>query len=124
MCDLRPTQLQAATELFYANAQIQLELKYFQKAEKDYEAASSLNTQSERVENPCINDLASSSAYHNAVEVTSYLQRITRLFSIRRIRRSTMASSVCMIGQQLCGVYETLLVLLCEAGANASAGTC
>ena len=124
LCDLRPTQLQAATELLYANAQIQMELKYFQNAGNDVEATpknaiSSEQEGSSRVEyaqNQDIDDLASFSRYRDAVKATNYLKRITRLFFTRRIRRSTVAASVCMIGQQLCGVYKFLLVLLLDAG--------
>ena len=119
LCDLRPTQLQAATELLYANAQIQMELKYFHNTGNDVEATprNSISGHKEgpngveHVENQDIDGLASFSRYWDAVKATTYLQRITRLFFIRRIRRSTVAASVCMLGQQLCAMYKFLLVL-------------
>ncbi len=124
LCDLRPTQLQAATELLYANAQIQMELKYFHNAGNDVEATPTNAISSEKevsngveqVEDQDIDDLASFSRYRDAVKATNYLERITRLFFTHRIRRSTVAASVCMIGQQLCGVYKFLLVLFLDTG--------
>jgi hypothetical protein len=35
---------------------------------------------------------------------SSYLRRVTELFTVPRVRRSTLASWVVMIGQQLCGI--------------------
>lgn len=134
LCELRPTHLQAAAELLYANAQIQTELRYFENAP----GAAQINGQppvdaqtngpspggtpttgkcpcptqingqppehvgAEESQNP---RLARFSAYPRAVSGTSYLHRISRLFLERRIRRATLAASICMIGQQLCGVY-------------------
>lgn len=42
--------------------------------------------------------------YKNAVERTHYWTRIIQLFRNPRTRRSTVAASVVMLGQQLCGV--------------------
>ncbi|ETN38614.1 uncharacterized protein HMPREF1541_06651 [Cyphellophora europaea CBS 101466] len=83
LCALRQTPLQAATELFFANAQIQKEIDYMRRRATKGD--------------------------------TNYWSRILQLFLNDRTRRSAVAATVVMFGQQLCGVnvlafYSTVFI--------------
>jgi MFS family permease len=112
MCRLRHTPLQAATELFFANAQLQEELKYIRRHEADLEGATSGAhlSMSESDQDAGTRDaidlkkLGEFKWYHNAVQESSYWGRIIQLFSNDRTRRAAVAACIVMIGQQLCGV--------------------
>lgn len=52
-----------------------------------------------------VSNISNLQYYHNEVEKTHYWTRILQLFRNGRTRRATVAASVVMLGQQLCGVY-------------------
>lgn len=102
LCTLRHTPLQAAAELFYAHAQIQMEIEYMRNSPlfEDFEMqANGTNGHHQGVDK--LSDLQ---YYRNAVQGTNYWSRILQLFRNGRTRRATIASTVVMLGQQLCGV--------------------
>lgn len=115
LCALRETSLQAATELFFANAQIQREIQYMRKVANDEDLEKStaekvpigdVNKPNERGPSLTVpvQELGQLKTYHEAVKRTNYWTRIVRLFFDGRTRRSAVAASVVMFGQQLCGV--------------------
>jgi hypothetical protein len=115
LCALRETPLQAATELFFANAQIQREIHYMRlegnepDVEKTLEPATT-NGDTKRLDGRSpslsisVEDLGKLQTYHLAVKRTNYWKRIIQLCRDARTRRSAIAAGVVMIGQQLCGV--------------------
>ena len=98
---LRPTPLQAATELFYANAQLQTEVTLFRRetAVPDKEAEEDLNEKEENAD-----AIIESNAYQKYWKSTNYWSRLYQLFRNPRSRRAAVAASVVMLAQQLCGV--------------------
>jgi hypothetical protein len=121
LCALRETPLQAATELFFANAQIQREIHYMRReakeqdiektdTEKPAEAANGQDGDGKRPDGrgPSLSipveELGQLQTYHKAVKKTNYWMRIIQLFYDDRTRRSVVAAGVVMLGQQLCGV--------------------
>lgn len=112
LCALRQTPLQAATELFYANAQVQMEVMYFVKpymSKPSKEKSSpSLRTESRDPEAQHVEDVKfdpdiRESRFQEEVSKTYYWTRIWLLFRNGRTRRAAIAASVVMLGQQLCG---------------------
>jgi hypothetical protein len=104
LCALRHTHLQAAAELFYAHAQIQMEIEFMHEHElADFEmqlrGVNGVNGNHQPV-----NNLSNLQFYRKAVDSTNYWSRILQLFRNERNRRATVASSCVMLGQQLCGV--------------------
>ena len=92
MCQLRHTPLQAARDLFYANAQLQVEsekmLKHIQLYEDELPAGFY----------PAIQ------TYQEKVKKLSWWDRIWALVANRRTRRALQSSLIVMIAQQLCGL--------------------
>ncbi|KAL8704121.1 MAG: hypothetical protein Q9201_002705 [Fulgogasparrea decipioides] len=78
---LRNTPLQAARDLYYINAQVQLEEKMLGDADILISDGKEYTTSSGR-----------------------YATRFIQLFTIARIRRATLAAFVVMIAQQMCGI--------------------
>ena len=119
LCALRRTPLQAATELFFANAQIQKELRYIRK-KRDIERQSANEMgngnaaygRAQLVDDIDVHNLGNFEWYHHAVEQSTYWGRILQLFRDPRTRRATIAASVVMLGQPLCGVYVGLCSLI------------
>ena len=108
LCMLRPSPLQAAAELFYAHAQIQMEVEYMQIATRAIDSEKQVNgAQVQHQED--VNNLSNLNYYRNEVERTHYWTRILQLFRNGRTRRATVAATVVMLGQQLCGVYDAYL---------------
>ena len=108
LCALRPTQLQAATELFYANAQIQTEVGLFRREKEDPESESADPVSSTET-SPTpegVHDIIQTSAFQDFWKETNYWSRIYKLFRNPRSRRAAVAASVVMLSQQLCGVYD------------------
>lgn len=101
LCALRHTPLQAAAELFYAHAQIQMEIEFMHE-----HPATDFEMQTKGIDgiHQPVNNLTNLQYYRNAVASTNYWSRILQLFRDPRTRRATVASSVVMLGQQLCGV--------------------
>ena len=125
LCALRHTPLQAATELFFANAQIQREIAYTRKAKRDVESHRPRNNGTSRssqddegyisTEDVDVSDLGQFEKYHIAIANTTYWGRILQLFRNPRGRRAAVAAGVVMLGQQLCGVnviafYSTIFI--------------
>ena len=103
---LRPTPLQAAAELFYAHAQIQMEVEYMQIAKPMMDPEKhTIGVQVRHQED--VSNLSRLQYYREEVEKTHYWTRLLQLFRNRRTRRATVAASVVMLGQQLCGVYAS-----------------
>ena len=101
---LRPTPLQAAAELFYAHAQVQMEVEYMQNANPLTDSEKQTNcVQVQHQED--VSNLSRFQYYRQEVEKTHYWTRVLQLFRNGRTRRATVAASVVMLGQQLCGVY-------------------
>ena len=95
--------MQAAAELFYAHAQIQMEVEYMQKAKRAKDIEKQTNSvQAQHHED--VSNLSDLEYYRKAVERTHYWTRILQLFRNGRTRRATIAATVVMLGQQLCGV--------------------
>ena len=111
LCALRRTPLQAAIELFFANAQIQKEIEYTRKKKSDNEmqpmtgAANGKNGETAaHVELVEVQELGKFDRYKQEVAKSTYWSRIIQLFFNPRTRRATIAASIVMLGQQLCGV--------------------
>ena len=102
LCVLRPTPLQAAAELFYAHAQIQMEIEYMRPPA--YSDSEKLTNGATVQHHEDVSNLSNLHHYKDEVERTHYWTRIIQLFRDRRTRRATIAASVVMLGQQLCGV--------------------
>lgn len=100
LCALRETRLQAARELFYANAQIQLEAQLIPDEEKDEEPQPA----SEHVEVANHHRDESSYPFQEKVKNIDYWIRFRQLFWDKRTRRATTAALVVMTSQQLCGM--------------------
>lgn len=100
MCALRDTPLQAARELFYANAQIQMEAELLPNGPNDEESKPA-PAHIETVKENGNEDLYS---FQEKVRNTDYWVRIRQLFRDSRTRRATTAALVVMISQQLCGM--------------------
>jgi hypothetical protein len=98
LCDLRPTPLQAATELFYANAQVQTEVSLFRRQNASSESEE-LGKEPEDAD-----AVIETNAFQEYWRSTNYWSRIYRLFRSPRSRRAAVAASVVMLAQQLCGV--------------------
>ncbi|KAL8736355.1 MAG: hypothetical protein Q9181_002460 [Wetmoreana brouardii] len=77
---LRNTPLQAARDLYYIHAQVQLEEKMLGDA-----------------------DIMISDGKEHTTSSGRYATRFIQLFTIARIRRATLAAFVVMIAQQMCG---------------------
>ena len=92
MCLLRRTPLQAARDLFYANAQLQVEsdnlLDHIDLPVPDTEDKQDL--QLER--------------YQLRVRRLRWWQRFRDVFAKARVRRALQASLIVMVGQQFCGL--------------------
>ena len=101
LCALRPTPLQAATELFYANAQLQTEVGLFHRERQDMEEAAPAGIPHDEGDT---HDVIQTSAFQEYWKSTNYWTRIYRLFRNPRSRRAAIAASVVMLSQQLCGV--------------------
>ncbi|KAJ9605872.1 hypothetical protein H2200_009721 [Cladophialophora chaetospira] len=102
LCALRPTPLQAATELFYANAQLQTEVALFHRERQDTEEAPRAGASNN--DGDSTHDVIQTSAFQDYWKRTNYWTRIYRLFRNARSRRAAIAASVVMLSQQLCGV--------------------
>ena len=109
LCALRPTHLQAATELFYVNSQIQAEVSLFHQ-EKQSQEKPNLDAEAQHVENAHVDANADAdetidpNVFQDEFKSTNYWSRIYRLFTNPRSRRAAIAASVVMLSQQLCGV--------------------
>jgi hypothetical protein len=119
---LRETPIQAARELFYANAQIQAEVSLLPKKPGDTEANRERGI-NEHPEEPIrsrgkIQRLekiwhkisrhvpdSELDEFQFRIRKTNYFSRLWQLFRDERTRRATIAALVVMIGQQLCGVF-------------------
>ncbi|KAL8773575.1 MAG: hypothetical protein Q9209_001680 [Squamulea sp. 1 TL-2023] len=78
---LRNTPLQAARDLYYIHAQVRLEELMLGDG-----------------------DITSNEGEEQYSSSGRYANRFTQLFTIARIRRATLAASVVMIAQQMCGI--------------------
>lgn len=87
MCALRHSPLEAATELFFANEQLQTEAVLMARSTRSLERP--------------VNDRG---GYQADVKRTNYWKRFLQLFRHPSTRRALIAASVAMIGQQLCGM--------------------
>ncbi len=105
LCALRPTQLQAATELFYANAQLQTEVSLFRREKGDPESSAPTSSAATSPTPEDVHDIIQTSAFQDYWKDTNYWSRIYGLFRNPRSRRAAVAASVVMLSQQLCGVY-------------------
>ena len=105
LCALRPTHLQAATELFYAHSQIQAEVSLFRR-EKGNQEKINTSAETQHVENANVGDDegVDSNLFQDEWKDTNYWNRIYGLFTNPRSRRAAIAASVVMLSQQLCGV--------------------
>lgn len=99
MCALRHSRLHAAAELLYANEQVQMEIKLLPSDSRAARLEAGPGKDSSRLQ--------------RAVKITSYWLRIRLLFSDKRIRRATVAASVVMLCQQLCGMWVPPLSIHC-----------
>lgn len=100
MCALKETPLQAAIELFYANAQVQLEAQLLPDDTEDEESKPA----SSHVEVAEGKEDADLYPFQERVKKIDYWVRVRQLFRDKRTRRATMAALVVMISQQLCGL--------------------
>lgn len=105
LCALRPTHLQAAAELFYANAQIQAEVGLFRRDKLSHAKAAAC-AEAQHVEHTSVesDEELDSNVFQEEWKNTNYWIRIYRLFTNPRSRRAAVAASVVMLSQQLCGV--------------------
>lgn len=101
LCAFRGTHLQAAVELFYANAQLQIESQLQPKKRAKSQSKREMDDL-EHVENvTAYRDLTS---FQDSYDETNYYSRFLQLFQNPRTRRATVAALVVMLTQQLCGM--------------------
>lgn len=90
LCLLRLMPLQAARDLFYANAQLQIESDDLLKHVYVHPDETGLLPELDR--------------YQQRVKRLSWWQRISALVKNPRTRRALQAALIPMVGQQLCGL--------------------
>lgn len=102
LCQLRPTEVQAARDLFYIHNQLQKEAALIKRQKTAGHLLSSKPTHTtDRERQP---DQDRPDQYPTMVQKTSYPHRIGGLWNIRRNRNACIAAFVVMASQQLCGV--------------------
>ncbi|KAF2187274.1 MFS general substrate transporter [Zopfia rhizophila CBS 207.26] len=119
LLDLRGSQIQAATELYYMNAQIQAEVSLLPRRLSDAESngQSTSKTPSTKPRNKLRRRAADTwnaisrhvpnselDTFQRRIKKTSYFTRLWQLFRDKRTFRATVAAFVVMAGQQLCGI--------------------
>ena len=110
MCQLRETPLQAARDLFYANAQLQVEaeelLENIQFSENDLRKMLEDLKMAEDAEldRPGRDFIPSLMTYQAKVRKLRWWNRIWALVTNDRTRRALFAALIVMISQQLCGL--------------------
>jgi len=90
LSELRETPLQAARDLYYVNAQIQLELALLPGVSNDSDPLEQADEGIQQLQ--------------ERLKKVGYWTRLAQLFRDKRTRRATLASSIVMIAQQLCGI--------------------
>lgn len=90
LCQLRETSLQAARDLIYINAQIQVESTLLPKKKKSEELRHA--------------SIPGQFTLQERVQKLSYWTRLTQIFINKRTWRAQQAASIVMIAQQLCGI--------------------
>jgi hypothetical protein len=113
-CALRHTHLQGAAELFYAHAQIQMEIEYMGNQEIADLEGRPRGANGVSGNHQPVNNLSNLQFYRKAVDSTNYWSRLLQLFRNKRNRRAIVASSCVMLGQQLCGVSVSFPHLLVQ----------
>lgn len=90
LCRLRETPLQAARDLIYINAQIQVESTLLPRKTKGGELRRA--------------SILGQFTLQEKVQKLSYWTRLTQIFINKRTWRAQQAASIVMIAQQLCGI--------------------
>ena len=102
LCQLRPTELQAARDLFYIHSQLQKEAALIkaQMTPNQRDWGGSTN-RSPLEQSP---DQADDNQYLKTVQSSSYLHSVGALWKVPRNRNACTAAFIVMASQQLCGV--------------------
>lgn len=94
MSILRQNPLQAARDLFYANSQLQAELRAMQGDEEQTELDRAESADLQR----------SQQSYQDYVRRTTWTSRLLATYKDDRTRRAEQSAFIVMAGQQLCGM--------------------
>jgi hypothetical protein len=93
LCDLNKTPLQAARELYYIHAQVEVENLLYSGSPTDLPSSQ-----------PTAHNPVSTAKKWILLGDTGFWRRVGQLFSVPRILNALLAAFVVMISQQLCGV--------------------
>lgn len=96
LCHLHATPVQAARDLIYINAQIQVETTILPKR--------SSNRSNESSDDLARRPTQAQFALQSRLQRLTYWDRLTSIFLDRRTRRAQQAACIVMITQQLCGI--------------------
>lgn len=96
LCDLHDAPVQAARDLVYINAQIQVETTILPKR-----SSKKLDTDAE---SPGRRPTQGQFALQSQIQHLTYWDRLTSIFMDGRTRRALQAACIVMITQQLCGI--------------------
>ncbi|PKY00578.1 MFS general substrate transporter [Aspergillus campestris IBT 28561] len=102
LCQLRPTEVQAARDLFYIHSQLQKEATLIKdQTAPDQQAGRDPASGMPLEHSP---DQAGEDQYLKMVQNSSYLHRVGALWNVPRNRNACIAAFIVMASQQLCGI--------------------
>lgn len=102
LCQLRPTEVQAARDLFYIHSQLQKEAALIEGQKTPDQQAWRDSRSGTPLEHPL--DQAGDDRYLKMIQKSSYPHRVGALWKIPRNRNACIAAFIVMASQQLCGV--------------------
>ena len=102
LCQLRPTELQAARDLFYIHSQLQKEAALIKAQMEPNQRIRRDSTN--RISLEQSPDQADDNQYPKTVQSRSYLHSVSALWKVPRNRNACIAAFIVMASQQLCGV--------------------
>ncbi|PLB37651.1 major facilitator superfamily domain-containing protein [Aspergillus candidus] len=102
LCQLRPTEVQAARDLFYIHSQLQKEAALIEGQKTPDQQAWRDSRSGTPLEHPL--DQAGDDRYLKMIQKSSYPHRVGALWKIPRNRNACIAAFIVMASQQLCGI--------------------
>lgn len=101
---LRGEPILAAKEILYVHYQMQVEMRHLgRKKDVDLEVAGVAQDNDDEKSDSHPRSRRGG-RFARSANGLNYWQKLSQLFTKKRVRRATVASVVCMVGQQLCGV--------------------
>ncbi|PLN80584.1 and other transporter-domain-containing protein [Aspergillus taichungensis] len=102
LCQLRPTELQAARDLFYIHSQLQKEAVLIKgQTARNWRVRRGSTNRTTLEQSP---DQAGDDPYLEMVQPSSYLHSVSALWRVPRNRNACIAAFIVMGSQQLCGI--------------------